>query len=58
MAEVQDIRVTVAPFYDTTARSFAAMPENERLAIRENFFHNAAFLAELCGLSFNPDIET
>lgn len=58
MAEVQDIRVTVAPFYDTTARRFAAMPESERIAIRENFFHNAAFLAELCGLSFNPDIES
>lgn len=57
MAEVKDIRVTIAPFYDTTARRFANMPEDERLSIRENFFHNAAFLAELCGLSFNSDIE-
>ena len=58
MAEVKDIQVTVAPFYDTTARQFADMPEDERMAIRENFFHNAAFLAELCGLSFNSDIES
>jgi len=57
MAEVKDIRVTVAPFYDTTASIFANMSEEERLSIRENFFHNAAFLADICALSFNSDVE-